>query len=221
MHQPRPRVVRRERDRKPPAAGQEGDVAARRVLPREACGRGLGVELPVAAAEDVEVVAVEVDWVRDRDGGAGWLLDDPVGPLRVLLGVVQGRGKGGGRRWDTYDVGGGQLDEVVGRGVVCVLVRDVLERGLVPVDVDGGEVDAPHDDVLAVCGHGAGEVYGEVFDLVHKGGFVDCVLDPWDEVGVGGLVAVCGEGAGGGDGQGVRVWGVFVREDGESVGFVL
>lgn len=122
---------------------------------------------------------------------------------------------------DTYDVRGGQLNEVVSSRVVCVFICDVLQRGDIPVYIDSREVDAPHDDVLAVRRHGASQVERQVFDLIHEGGLVDGVFHPGDEVGVGGLVAVCGEGDGGGDGEGVGVRGVLVGKDGEGVRLAL
>lgn len=125
------------------------------------------------------------------------------------------------RQGDTYDVGGGQFQEVVGRRVRRVLLGDVAERGLRPVDVHGRHVYAPEDDVLAVAGDGAGEVDVEVLDLVHEGRLVDRVLDPGDEVGVVGLVAVGGDGVRGRRREGVGVGRVLVREDGERVRLVL
>lgn len=84
MQQPRPRVIRRERNSQPATPRQKRYIATRWILPGESRRGSRGVELPVAAAEDVEVVAVEVDGVGDGDGGVGGLLDDPVGPLMVV-----------------------------------------------------------------------------------------------------------------------------------------
>jgi len=82
VHEPSAWVVGREREHDPALAGQEGDVATRWVGEVEVAHVGGLVEDAGASAEDVEVVAVEVDRVRDGDFGAVGLLDDPVGPLR-------------------------------------------------------------------------------------------------------------------------------------------
>lgn len=85
MHQPGARVIHREGDGEPAASGQDGGVAAGGILEGEAAGAGGFVEYARAAAEDVEVVTVEMDGVRNRDPSVQRLLNDPIAPLRVVL----------------------------------------------------------------------------------------------------------------------------------------
>ncbi|KAI7341518.1 putative multicopper oxidase, type 1 [Hortaea werneckii] len=75
---------------------------------------------------DEEVVAVEVDGVRDRRGAAV-LLDQPVVPLALVGGVV--------------DVHAGL--------VVVVVVGEVLQRRLLPVDVHGRVAERPDKERVA------------------------------------------------------------------------
>ena len=75
MHYPHPRVVCAEGDGDVPAKWEESDVAARWVLVSED-GRvarvGERIVRPVLLGEQEEIVAVEVDWVGERDEGAVW-----------------------------------------------------------------------------------------------------------------------------------------------------
>lgn len=57
MHQPSARVVRRKSEHDPATTGEEGDVAARRVVEVEVGRIGLLVEDAAAGAEDEEIVA--------------------------------------------------------------------------------------------------------------------------------------------------------------------
>lgn len=86
-----------------------------------------------------------------------------------------------------------------------VLVLDVLQRWLSPVDIDGGHVDAPGDNILVVGGNiGNIEINLEIPDLIHKVGAGHVDVPPWHELGqrifasgwVGGVVRVwCREGS--------------------------
>jgi hypothetical protein len=57
------------------------DLAAQRVRKGEI--RGIGIEDVGSDADDVEVVAIEVDGVRDGDEVAEDGLEDPEGPLKI------------------------------------------------------------------------------------------------------------------------------------------
>jgi len=89
VQDPDARIIRLEGDDKVPATRQHGDVAARRVGPsRVDIG---GVEGSGVLGDDVEVVAVEVDGVRDGEG----CLDDEVVPwVRAVdvQGIIACRG---------------------------------------------------------------------------------------------------------------------------------
>ncbi|KAI6804617.1 hypothetical protein KC361_g162 [Hortaea werneckii] len=74
-------------------------------------------------AQDEEVVAVEVDGVRDGRGAAV-LLDQPVVPLALVGGIV--------------DVHAGL--------VVVVVLGEVLQRRLLPVDVHGRVAEGPDEE---------------------------------------------------------------------------
>ena len=74
VQDPDARIIRLEGDDKVPASRQHGDVAARRVGPSRV-DRG-GVEGSVVLGDEVEVVAMEMDGVRDGEG----CLDDEVVP---------------------------------------------------------------------------------------------------------------------------------------------
>lgn len=156
MHQPRARVVGGEGNGEPAAGGQDGAVATRGVVEVELGGRGRRVEDARAVAEDVEVVPVQMHGVGNRNLGARCLLDDPVGP----------------------NAGSWQLDQVVRMRVACVLVHDVLNRWLLPVDVDCCHVDTPEHNVLLVGGHVRdSQVHAQVLDLAHEGCARDDVGD--------------------------------------------
>jgi len=74
VQEPDTRVIRLEGDDKVPTTRKHGDVAARRVGPsRIDLG---GVEGSCVLGDEVEVVAVEMDGVRDGEG----CLDDEVVP---------------------------------------------------------------------------------------------------------------------------------------------
>lgn len=82
VHQPHAGIIRREGEHEPAAAGHGGGVAAGRggEVERSVGGRGwVCGELPASLAEDEEVVAVQVDGVRDWRASCE-LLDDPVVP---------------------------------------------------------------------------------------------------------------------------------------------
>ncbi len=113
VHEPRSGIVHREGKHEVSAGGHGGRVAARRIDEREPVRRP--VPLSGAGAEDVEVVAVQVDRMRQVDGLIRSGLHDPERP--------------GG-------VGAVELDEVVPSGIRCVAVDDVLQRRSVPSDVD-------------------------------------------------------------------------------------
>jgi len=129
-----------------------------------------------------------MDWV-------GWwwctredqVLNDPVGPLALK----------------------GKLDQVLSAREGVVLVHDVLKDRLAPVDIHGGGVDTPDNNIavsvgVRVAGNSLDtlgdtrktETNGECLDLSEEVGSVtNCVGYPWDER--GGAVAVTAVGVGG------------------------
>lgn len=134
MHEPRTGVIGPESDQEPALGGEHGDVAAGRVVALEArdvdCGikhvAGLADGRHVGgAAEDQEIVAVQVDGMREREGAIGIVLDQPVLPLVDAVNV----------------------DDVVRLRVVGESLHHVLQHRLVPVDVNGRSVDAPGEAV--------------------------------------------------------------------------
>jgi len=82
-------------------------------------------------AEDVEVVAVEMDRVRNRCGNTliSDLLDDPVHPLALSS----------------------KLNQVLRDGERVVALLDVAQNRVSPLHIDSGGVDTPDNDVLVVC----------------------------------------------------------------------
>jgi hypothetical protein len=117
MHQPCTRVVRDERQHQVPVCGEHSDVPTGWVDVVE-CLIVVVDEGAGAGGEDVEVVAVQVDWVWDGRGDGGDGLDYPEGPL---VGFGEGDDVGGG--WE-----GGALG----------VVEDCLEGGLIPLGDDTG-----------------------------------------------------------------------------------
>lgn len=81
VHKPRTRVVSWECDDKPASTRQKGYIATRRICEIELrCIRVL-VEDPSTISKNIEVVAVEMNGVRDWRFGSGGFLDNPVRPL--------------------------------------------------------------------------------------------------------------------------------------------
>lgn len=81
VHQPRPRVVRGERQHHPAPRGKEGDISSWRIGELEVRGVGLGIKNPRARAKNPKIVAVQVDGVEKLDGRGSWLLNNPKRPL--------------------------------------------------------------------------------------------------------------------------------------------
>ena len=134
VHQPRARVVGAESDEQPALGGKHGDVAPGRVVALQAGdvhGRvehiaGLADGGHVGRpAEDEEVVAVQMDGMRQAERAVGVVLDEPVLPLVDAV----------------------NLDDVVRLRVVGEARHHVLQNGLVPVDVNGRSVNAPDEAV--------------------------------------------------------------------------
>lgn len=71
---------------------------------------------------------VQVNWMRDRNLCASSLLNDPVRPNTLSR----------------------QLDEIVDLRIAGIAGDDVLQRWFLPVDVNGGQIDAPNNDTLVV-----------------------------------------------------------------------
>lgn len=71
---------------------------------------------------------MQVNWMRDWNLRASSLLNDPVRP----------------------DALGRQFDEVVSLRVAGVAGDDVFECWFLPVNINGGHIDAPNDDVLVI-----------------------------------------------------------------------
>lgn len=193
VHQPGARIVGDEGEDEVAVRRQHGHVAPRRVLVVE----GLGVVVDArVGAEDVKVVAVQVDRVRLGRGLGLQGLDDPVAP----------------------GVGVGQADQVHAGREVGVVVEHVLQRGVAPGDVDGVEVQVPLDLRLLGGVLNDGEADVEVRGL-RDGVVVRHVeLDVRDEAlvrvvavgGTGGCVGTCGVG-------GCRRRGAGITENGEGV----
>lgn len=82
VHQPCAGVVSWEGDCEPAAGRQDCNIAACRILESK---RGDGINLVEDAntgAENVEVMTVKMDGMRDGNWGASSFLDDPVRPLQ-------------------------------------------------------------------------------------------------------------------------------------------
>lgn len=123
VHEPGAGVVRDEGQHEVPAGGEHGDITARRVLVIECLAV---VEDARARTEDVEVVAVQVD--RMREGRCdGWdRLDDPIRPGVRLR----------------------QRDQIRVRRVRRVPGQRVLQRRLVPFNRHGREIEIPLEQRL-------------------------------------------------------------------------
>lgn len=81
MHQPCTRVICREGKHEPSAGRQKCRVATHGVIPSEFLWVGVPIEQAYALPKNVEVMAVEMDGMRDGNGDGSGLLDDPIGPL--------------------------------------------------------------------------------------------------------------------------------------------
>ncbi|TKW55332.1 hypothetical protein CTA1_12764 [Colletotrichum tanaceti] len=127
VHQPGARVVRVPGHDEVAGGRQHGGVAAGRVVRLERHVARVG---PLALGEDPEVVAVQVDGVRDGEGG----LDDEVDPL---VGLVE-------------------LDDGLLLLPGLVAVDDGLEGRVAPVDEHAGAVEVPLEEAGLVLADGAG-----------------------------------------------------------------
>lgn len=127
VHQPRARVVRLEREDQVARAVQHGRVSPGRVVEGEGDVVAVGAG---AGGEDEEVVAVEMDGVGHRVVR----LDDEEVPL----------------------VGGVELDDAgrVGEGEVVVV--DLEEGRVLPLDFHGRLVHVPAEEVVGVVGDSDG-----------------------------------------------------------------
>ena len=162
MHYPHPRVVCAEGDGDVPAKWEESDVAARWVLVSED-GRvarvGERIVRPVLLGEQEEIVAVEVDWVGERDEGAVW---EEVGRVAWLafnyqvdpgVGGVVGEDEGGlGCEGGVFEVVDGGVGEVEVHGVVCQgpAEEGVVRDGVVVALPEGGAVVVDFVDCMGV-----------------------------------------------------------------------
>lgn len=87
-----------------------------------------------------------------------------------------------------------------------------------PLDVDGRQVDAPHDNVLSVGRNRPRQVNIQLLDLVVEGSRIDRVLHPGHEVRIGWLVTVLRQAPSAAGWQRVLVGSIRVGKDGECVG---
>lgn len=124
-------------------------------------------------------------------------------------------------RWgsfETYSVTPGELNQVESGRVVRVFVRNVLQRRLLPGDINGSEIDAPNDNVLTVRGSLCdSNIDVEMINLVQEGGSIDRVLHPGCQN--GGLVAVAWVSKR--SGAGFPRWSACVGEDGFGFAIVV
>lgn len=121
-------VVSWECECNPATTRQEGDITTRRVAEVQVGGVGRLIEDTLTLTKNEPIVTVNMHRVRDGNGTARGLLNDPVCP----------------------DALGRELNQVVHTGVGGVFVDNILKSGIAPVNVDGGHIDAPDDDVLSV-----------------------------------------------------------------------
>ena len=135
VHEPGTRVVHDESKHEPATFREESSIATARVV--EAKSVGGAVEGAGAGAQDPEVVTVEMDRVRQE--GRASFLDDPVGPGGV--GTVK------------------FVEVELAWEVVGLLIKNILQSRLGPIDVHAAGVDEPGDEVLILAGQRAeGEV---------------------------------------------------------------
>lgn len=80
MHEPSSRVVRGESYHKPSTGWKHSGISPGRIVEFQSAGGGV-TESAESSTEDIEVVAVKMDWVGNVDVAANGLLDDPVSPL--------------------------------------------------------------------------------------------------------------------------------------------
>lgn len=93
-------------------------------------------------------LTMQVNRVRNL-GGTRSFLDYPVCPLLLLLipvNLIR-------NVFCTYHAFFRQFNQVVNERVASVPVLDVLQRRLLPIDVNGRHVDAPKDNVLLISSH--------------------------------------------------------------------
>lgn len=117
MHQPHTRVISLVPNHQPAIPRHLHHVSSNGVVERELAFHRVDVEGTRPDAKGEKVVAVEVDGM----GQGEVVLDDPKDPL----------------------VGLGDVDEVCRSRPGAVVLEDVLEDGVVPLDVDGGVLDTP------------------------------------------------------------------------------
>jgi hypothetical protein len=180
MHQPRARIIRNKRQHQISVCGKHRDIATGRV---DVVQRLVVVvdEGAGAGAEDVEVVAVQVDGVRDGRGDGRDGLDYPEGPLVGF--------------WEGNDVGGGWEGGVVG------VVEDCLEGGVGPLGDDAriceiagfwreleylrGGVDVPLEEGLIQVVLDDGEADVEARSLRDGGVLGDVKFDVGNQLSIG------------------------------------
>lgn len=63
-----------------------------------------------------------------------------------------------------------------------ILIDDVLQRRLLPVDIDRRQIDAPNHDVLSITGDLFDvDIDFQILDLVIEVGAGHCCIPPWHE----------------------------------------
>ena len=80
MHEPCSRIVGGKSDGEPSTSWEHSSVSPGRVVEVQSAGGGIS-EASGPSTQNVEVVAMKMDWVGNVDGASDGFLDDPVSPL--------------------------------------------------------------------------------------------------------------------------------------------
>ena len=196
MHQPRPRVICNKRQHQIPIRRQHRYISPRGIHVVQRLVR----ENTSARSENIEVMAVQMDGMRNRWRDGGHSLDDPEGP----------------------GIGFGKRDEVHVRRVGGIARLNVLKGRLVPIHCYGGEVEVPLEECLLLGVLYDGEAHIETRLFGNGGVLGNIELHVGDELGVVvaarcasrvNVVACCIRGCG--------IGGTGVGEDGHCIGVLV
>ena len=103
---------------------------------------------------------VQMHWMWDWHHCTLSLLDDPVRP----------------------DVLNRELDKIIRMRIRGVLINDVLQRRLVPIDVNGSQIDTPKDNILTITGNLlAMQIDLEIVGLINEVVARNICCPPWNE----------------------------------------
>lgn len=127
VHQPGTWIISRIGNNKPATSRKESNIATWRIREFELSKISVYRELTGACTKNIHVMPVEMDWMSNWRGVRG-LLDHPVCPL------CRSR----------------DLNEIVGLGITCVLLGNILDSRLSWIDYHTCSIDCPEYNILPI-----------------------------------------------------------------------